>query len=178
MTKSVKQASDKTAKVGQDINITEIDPRQLRNALGCFATGVTIITAANEQGIRVGLTANSFSSVSLNPPLVSWSLSLHAPSFPIFQDASHFAVHVLATDQRDLAAKFATSAADKFSGVDTIKGLGDAPLLEGSLARFQCRNAYRHYGGDHIIFLGSVEKFENFKGKPLIFCKGEFGDFA
>ena len=178
MSKSVEQTDDEASTVGEDIKATGIDPHELRNVLGCFATGVTIITATNEQGVRVGLTANSFSSVSLNPPLVSWSLSLHAPSFPIFQDASHFAVHVLATDQRALATKFATSTADKFAGVDTIKGLGEAPLLEGSVARFQCRNAYRHYGGDHIIFLGSVEKFEKFKGKPLIFCKGEFGDFV
>jgi flavin reductase (DIM6/NTAB) family NADH-FMN oxidoreductase RutF len=154
-----------------------IDPRALRNALGCFTTGVTIITAMNEAGKKAGLTANSFSSVSLNPPLVSWSLALYAPSQPVFQDSSHFAVHVLARDQEDLAMHFATPSDDKFAGVETVEGLGQAPLLAGTLAIFQCRNAYRYYGGDHIIFLGNVEKFESREGAPLLFCRGAFGDF-
>ena len=154
----------------------KIDPRQLRDALGCFTTGVTIITAAGPDGRRVGLTANSFSSVSLDPPLVSWSLSLYAPSLAVFQDASHFAVHVLARDQEDLAMHFARSADDKFAGIPTAPGLGGAPLLEGAIARFQCANSYRYYGGDHILFMGTVETFESGGGDPLLFCRGQFGD--
>jgi flavin reductase (DIM6/NTAB) family NADH-FMN oxidoreductase RutF len=156
----------------------KIDPRELRNALGCFTTGVTIITALGEDGRKVGLTANSFSSVSLDPPLVSWSLSLYAPSLAVFQDASHFAVHVLARDQESLAMHFARSSDDKFAGIETEPGLGGAPLLDGAIARFQCRNAYRYYGGDHIIFLGMVEIFESGEGDPLLFCRGRFGDLA
>ncbi len=163
------------AKSGPD---GDIDPRALRNALGCFTTGVTIITAMNAQGKKAGLTANSFSSVSLNPPLVSWSLSLYAPSLAIFQDSSHFAVHVLARDQEDLAMHFATPSDDKFADIQTVEGLGGAPLLAGAIATFQCRNAYRYYGGDHIIFLGGVESFEAGEGDPLLFCRGAFGDFA
>lgn len=155
-----------------------IDPRALRDALGCFTTGVTIITALGEGGRKVGLTANSFSSVSLDPPLVSWSLSLYAPSLPVFQDASHFAVHVLARDQEHLALKFANTGEDKFAGLETEPGLGGAPLLSGAIARFQCRNSYRYYGGDHILFLGTVEAFEAGDGEPLLFCRGRFGDFA
>jgi flavin reductase (DIM6/NTAB) family NADH-FMN oxidoreductase RutF len=164
--------TDKNGKDGK------IDPRELRDALGCFTTGVTIITARGDDGRCVGLTANSFSSVSLDPPLVSWSLSLYAPSLAVFQDASHFAVHVLARDQEDLAMQFARSAEDKFAGVETVPGLGGAPLLEGAIARFQCANAYRYYGGDHIIFLGMVETFEAGDGEPLLFCRGAFGDLA
>ena len=155
-----------------------LDLLQLRNALGCFATGVTIITASGADGKRVGLTANSFSSVSLNPPLVSLSLSLHSPSLAVFQDASHFAVHVLAREQEDLAARFAQPADDKYAGLGMTEGLGGAPLLGGAVARFQCRNAYRYYGGDHVIFLGSVETFDSAPGDPLIFCRGQFGDLA
>ncbi|NKB52844.1 MAG: flavin reductase [Rhizobiaceae bacterium] len=154
----------------------EIDPRLLRDALGSFATGVTIITAAGDNGLRIGLTANSFSSVSLNPALVSWSLASHAPSMPIFQNCSHYSIHVLRRDQEDLAIRFSQSRDDKFEGVQVIEGVGGAPVLADCLANFQCRNAYRHAGGDHIIFLGAVEKFELGEGAPLIFHRGKFGD--
>ncbi len=155
---------------------TEFDPRLLRDALGSFATGVTIITAAGDNGLRVGLTANSFSSVSLNPALVSWSLASHAPSMPVFQNCSHFSIHVLKRDQEELAIRFSQSRDDKFDGVNVKEGLGGAPVLAECLASFQCRNAYRHAGGDHIIFLGAVEKFEVDGGAPLIFHRGKFGD--
>lgn len=170
----------KTSKAGPPIagETQKAEARALRDALGCFATGVTIVTAAGPDGARVGLTANSFSSVSLNPPLVSWSLSLYSPSLAVFQDASHFAVHVLARDQEALALRFAKPAADKFAELEIETGLGGAPLLPGALATFQCRNAHRYYGGDHIIFLGSVEMYEQGTGEPLIFCRGGFGALA
>lgn len=157
------------------------DYRALRNAFGSFATGVTIITARGEgkdADVVVGLTANSFSSVSLNPALVSWSLALHAPSLPIFQNCSHYAIHVLGHEQRHMAERFAQSRDDKFDGLDLSDGLGRAPLLADSLAVFQCRNAHRYTGGDHIIFLGQVEKFDCNQGRPLIFHAGKFGDLA
>src|SRR3954447_9205170 len=113
-----------------------INARDFRNALGSYATGVTIITAADADGKPVGLTCNSFTSVSLNPPLVLWSLIIYSQSMSVFQHASHFAVNVLGTAQQDLAAKFAVSSADKFAGVKWKPGLGGAPVLAGSVANF------------------------------------------
>ncbi|MEP0944506.1 MAG: flavin reductase family protein [Rhizobiaceae bacterium] len=157
------------------------DYRALRNAFGSFATGVTIITARGEgsdNNITVGLTANSFSSVSLNPALVSWSLASHAPSLSIFQNCTHYAIHVLRDEQKHLAERFAQSRDDKFNGLGLKDGLGGAPILADSLAVFQCQNAHRYTGGDHIIFLGQVEKFDCNAGRPLVFHAGKFGDLA
>lgn len=156
----------------------EFDPRDLRNALGCFATGVTIITADGPGDVQVGLTANSFSSVSLNPALVSWSLASHAPSMPIFQDCSHYAIHVLSRQQQELAIRFSQPRDDKFDGLKIQPGLGNAPIIPGALATFQCHNAYRHAGGDHVIFLGAVEKYDHTDGEPLVFHQGQFTDVA
>ena len=155
----------------------DFDPRDYRTALGAFATGVTVITARAPDGRRVGLTVNSFASVSLNPPLVLWSLSLHSPSLPVFQDASHFAVNILDAHSTDLALRFARPASDRFAGVALEEGEGGAPLLRRALARFACRNALRHYGGDHVIFLGAVERYDHRPGEPLLFCRGAFGAF-
>lgn len=156
----------------------ELDYRALRNAFGCFATGVTIITATSTSGVSVGLTANSFSSVSLNPALVSWSLASHAPSLSVFQNCSHYAIHVLRKEQQELAMRFAQSRDDKFAGLQLEEGLGAAPILSDALAIFQCANSYRHAGGDHVIFLGEVAEFEQNSGDPLIFHGGKFGDLA
>src|ERR1700692_3231388 len=136
-----------------------IDPRDFRNALGTYATGVTIITAMTADGKPYGLTCNSFASVSLNPPLVLWSLGMFSQALNVFQNASHFAVHVLGASQQALATKFAKSSEEKFAGVDWTPGLGKAPLLANSVANFQCRAANRYYGGDHVIFLGAVEAY-------------------
>ncbi len=156
----------------------EFDPRDFRNALGSFATGVTIITAQLPDGRRAGLTCNSFASVSLNPPLVLWSLVTHSPSLTLFQEATHFTVNVLGASQGDLAMKFARPADDKFAGVDWTPGLGGAPILGGVVAVFQCRNSYRYYGGDHIIFLGAVEAYGYTRDEPLLFSRGAFGSFT
>src|SRR3978361_1006835 len=118
-----------------------INPRDFRNALGTYATGVTIITAAGTDGKPYGLTCNSFASVSLNPPLVLWSLVIYSSSMNVFQNASHFAVNVLGASQEALANKFAKSSEDKFVGVAWTPGLGGAPLLADSVANFQCRAA-------------------------------------
>jgi flavin reductase (DIM6/NTAB) family NADH-FMN oxidoreductase RutF len=155
-----------------------IDPRDFRNALGCFGTGVTVITAMGSDGRRVGLTANSFSSVSLNPPLVLWSLVMHSPSLAVFQEASHFTVNVLAQHQEHLARHFARASDDKFAGMAWKPGLGGAPVLEDVVAEFQCRNAYRYYGGDHVIFLGAVESYTYGPQEPLLFSRGTFGSFT
>src|SRR4051794_30537580 len=157
---------------------SQIDPRDFRNALGSYATGVTIITAADAGGKPAGLTCNSFTSVSLNPPLVLWSLVIYSQSMSVFQNASHFAVNVLGTAQQDLAAKFAVSSADKFAGVKWTPGLGHAPVLAGSVANFQCRTADRYYGGDHVIFLGAVEAYAYNREAPLLFARGGYGRFT
>lgn len=159
-------------------NSSSIDPRDFRNALGAFATGVTVITAAGPDGKFVGLTCNSFASVSLNPPLVLWSLGVYSPSLSIFQNASHFAVNVLGVSQRDLAVQFATRSDNKFAGVAWEPGLGSAPILAGAVAAFQCRSADRYYGGDHVIFLGAVEAYAYNDTEPLLFARGGFGHFS
>jgi flavin reductase (DIM6/NTAB) family NADH-FMN oxidoreductase RutF len=154
-----------------------IDPRDFRSALGTFATGVTIITTAAPDGKPYGLTCNSFASVSLNPPLVLWSLVIFSSSMSVFQDASHFAVNVLGASQQALANKFAISSEDKFVGVEWTPGLGNAPLLKDSVATFQCRAANRYYGGDHVIFLGAVEAYSYNRREPLLFARGGYGRF-
>lgn len=156
---------------------SQIDPRDFRNALGTYATGVTIITAAAPDGKPYGLTCNSFASVSLNPPLVLWSLVVYSSSLTIFQNASHFTVNVLGASQQALANKFAKSSDDKFTGVDWAPGLGGAPVLAESVANFQCRSANRYYGGDHVIFLGAVEAYTYTAKEPLLFARGVFGRF-
>ena len=159
-------------------NSSPIDPRDFRTALGSFATGVTVITATLPNSRPVGLTCNSFASVSLNPPLVLWRLVAFSPSMGVFQNASHFTVNVLGASQRDLAMQFAKPAEDKFAGVTWERGLGDAPVLAGTVASFQCRTAARYYGGDHVIFLGAVESYAYNHAEPLLFAHGGFGQFT
>ncbi|HEX9212869.1 MAG TPA: flavin reductase family protein [Bradyrhizobium sp.] len=156
---------------------SSIDPRDFRNALGTYATGVTIITAAGPDGKPYGLTCNSFASVSLNPPLVLWSLVVYSSSLTAFQNASHFTVNVLGASQQALANKFAKSSDDKFTGVDWTPGLGNAPVLAESVANFQCRSVNRYYGGDHVIFLGAVEAYTYNAKEPLLFARGVLGRF-
>jgi flavin reductase (DIM6/NTAB) family NADH-FMN oxidoreductase RutF len=155
-----------------------IDARDFRAALGTYATGVTIITAAAVDGKPYGLTCNSFASVSLNPPLVLWSLVLYSSSLSVFQNASHFAVNVLGASQQKLADKFARPTEDKFAGVAWTPGLGNAPLIPDSVASFQCRSINRYYGGDHVIFLGAVEAYSYNRKEPLLFARGSYGRFA
>ena len=155
-----------------------IDPRDFRNALGSYGTGVAIVTAMAADGKPYGVTCNSFASVSLNPPLVLWSLGMFSQGLPIFQNASHFAVNVLGVSQQALAQQFAKSSGDKFAGVDWRPGLGKAPVIAGSVAQFQCRAVNRYYGGDHIIFLGAVEAYSYNGQEPLLFARGGFGKFV
>ena len=150
------------------------DPRELRKAFGQFTTGVTVITTRAPDGRRVGMTANSFSSVSLDPPLVLWSLARQAPSVCDFQGASHFAIHVLAADQHLLSRRFSTPQQDKFVGLDCAEGPAGVPLIDGVLARFVCRNVRQYDGGDHLIFIGQVERCERFDGEPLAFHAGYY----
>ena len=150
------------------------DAGEFRKALGSFATGVTIITARDASGASVGLTVNSFNSVSLSPPLVLWSLAETSNSLPVFRAATHWAVHVLAADQDALSGRFARRGEDKFAGLDTDTGLGAVPLLRGCTARFQCRTAFQYQGGDHLIFVGEVLAFDRRDSAPLVFHGGTY----
>jgi 3-hydroxy-9,10-secoandrosta-1,3,5(10)-triene-9,17-dione monooxygenase reductase component len=149
-----------------------IDPIQLRRALGSFVTGVTVVTTLTPSGEPVGLTVNSFNAVLLSPPLVLWSLALSAASFDVFDSASHFAVNVLAQDQRALSERFARTGGDKFGGVAWRKGIGGLPLLDGSAAHFACRTAMRYPGGDHVIPIGEVLAHEHSEHAPLVHARG------
>ncbi|CAN5349096.1 flavin reductase family protein [soil metagenome] len=146
-----------------------------RAALGMFATGVTIVTARDATGQRVGLTANSFNSVSLSPPLVLWSLARSAGSMPAFERGSHYAINILAAEQHELAERFASKAADRFAGVEFREGASGAPVLEGAAAVFECFNRSQYEEGDHVIFVGEVERCERRAGaQPLIFHGGRY----
>src|SRR5271155_4059339 len=149
-------------------------PSQFRAALGAFATGVTIVTTHDRAGTDVGLTANSFNSVSLDPPMVLWSLARNSLSLPAFLECSHFGVHVLASNQQGLADIFATRGANKFSGLHLERGPDNIPLLAGCSARFQCKSAYQYQGGDHVIFVGEVVTFDQSELTPLVFHSGRY----
>ncbi|MEM9058188.1 MAG: flavin reductase [Pseudomonadota bacterium] len=148
--------------------------RRLRRALGKFATGVTVITTRTAEGVRLGVTANSFNSVSLDPPLILWSLAKSAASLPAYQAAEHFAVNVLAENQVHLSDHFAGRHGDKFNTVAFTDGLGEAPLLDGSAARFECRTHALHDGGDHCIIVGEVERFEDSRLPALLYYEGGY----
>jgi 4-hydroxyphenylacetate 3-hydroxylase, reductase component len=146
----------------------------LRAALGRFATGVTIITCLDAQGQRVGLTANSFTSLSLAPPLVLWSLRRASPSWPAFEAARHFAVNVLAEAQVDLSRRFASSKPGKFEEGVWGAGLGGAPVLSGCAAVFECVSHAAHDGGDHRLFIGQVLRCTDLAVAPLVFQGGHY----
>ncbi|WP_422421665.1 flavin reductase [Pseudomonas sp. GZD-222] len=156
------------------MNSNPFDPKQFRQALGAFTTGVTIVTTRGADGLDYGLTANSFNSVSIDPPMVLWSINKDSSSAHAFTQGSHFAVHILATDQEPLSNRFAKSSTDKFSGLDLQRGPSDIPLLDGCSARFQCKTTYQYEGGDHIILVGEVLAFDRFDKAPLVFHSGGY----
>src|SRR3981081_611272 len=133
-----------------------IDARQLRNALGRFATGVTVITTRGPNGNLEGLTANSFAALSLDPPLVLWSLNRRSSSLRSFQESGFFAVNVLSASQIDLSHRVATPSTNKFGGVSYDVGLGGCPLLQNSLATFECETEMKADGGDHVVLIGRI----------------------
>jgi flavin reductase (DIM6/NTAB) family NADH-FMN oxidoreductase RutF len=150
------------------------DRRDYRRALGQFATGVTVVTARASDGRRLGVTVNSFSSVSLNPPLILWSLSRQTPSLADFTNATHFAVNVLEAHQHHLSRQFSTPLPDKFAGVEFSEGAAGVPILNGVIAQFVCRKVRQYDGGDHVIFLGEVEQYKYGDGEPLVFHSGRY----
>jgi flavin reductase (DIM6/NTAB) family NADH-FMN oxidoreductase RutF/DNA-binding MarR family transcriptional regulator len=153
----------------------DLDPQAFRHALGHFATGVTIVTTRDENGERIGVTANSFNSVSMDPPLVLWSLDKRAHSLKAYETADYFVVNVLAADQVSLSNRFATRGEiDKFQGVSCSEGAGGAPVLAGCAAWFQCKKSFTYEGGDHVILVGEVVEFEASGRSGLVFHKGSY----
>ncbi len=149
--------------------------RDFRSTLGNFATGVTVITALSPDGEPIGVTISSFNSVSLDPPLILWSLSLNSPNIEAFSSASHYAVNVLSVDQRHISDGFASRKSDRFAGLSFSRGLSDVPLLDGCCAWFECTNEAHYPGGDHLIFVGHVERFAQGDAEmPLVFHNGGY----
>jgi len=152
--------------------------KSFRHALGCFPTGVAVITTTDAQGQPVGLTCNSFSSVSLEPPLVSWSLRKSSKSIEIFRQTKQFAINVLSHKQDDLSGRFASSSktmAEKFAAHPYAAGWGSTPVLDDCIANFQCSVFASHDAGDHVIFIGQVEAFEQSSDEDaLVFYKGAY----
>ena len=153
------------------------DTQELRGAFGCFATGVTIVSTVNGTGEFFGLTANSFTSLSLEPPLVLFCLDYKALSFDAFHEADHFAVNVLAEGQEELSAHFARSSVDKWNGIAYETWPSGCPVLPGCIAALECSTVTRHEGGDHLIIVGRVERmrYEDGEARPLLFYKGQYG---
>lgn len=164
------QEVDRNSKVA-----LELDPLQLRRAFGKFTTGVTIVTT-DSSGKPVGITCNSFASVSLEPPLLLWSLRKESSSYVDFVKAKYFAVNILAADQISLSGKFAKSGTDKFDGVVFEKGYGNVPILHETTASFECKVELIQEGGDHLIIVGRIVRFIQSERPPLVFSDGRYVD--
>ena len=152
--------------------------RAFRDTLGMFATGIAVVATRAPSGDPIGLTVNSFNSVSLDPPLIVWSMARHLPSLPVFEACEYYSVNVLADDQQHLSQLFASRSDDKFLGLEIDEGLYGVPLLKGCCARFECRNITRHPGGDHLVFISEVVRFDREPREPLIFHGGAYRRLA
>jgi flavin reductase (DIM6/NTAB) family NADH-FMN oxidoreductase RutF len=153
----------------------QLDTWDFKQAVGVFTTGVTVVTSCDDAGVRYGLTANSFTSVSLEPPLVLFCAYHLAPSLEGLIRSEHFAINVLASDQEDIAKRFARPAADKFAGLDWRVGIFGAPLLDRCIAHIECTLEQCHPSGDHDIVVGRVHRVRFYAGEPLIFHRSRYG---
>ncbi len=153
---------------------SNFDTSDLRRAFGRFATGVTVITTVLADGRKMGFTANSFASVSLDPPLVSWNYRRASPHLEVLLQARHFLIHVLSAAQIDISHQMSRPADDKFVGVPIDQGIGGAPRIQGSLATFECERYRTIEAGDHMIFLGKVVRYSHAEGQPLVFMDGRY----
>ena len=154
--------------------VRDFDSAHFRQALSQFATGVTVITTRLPDGSFRGLTASSFNSVSLDPPLVLWSLGEGANSMPVFSGNSHYVINVLGAEQAALAERFARRHEKPFEGVEYELSRTGQPILKGAVAWFECHNRSRYPEGDHVIFVGEVEDCEVHPQSPLVFHNGQF----
>ena len=155
------------------------DLRTFRDTLSLFVTGVTIITTRDETGSPVGITANSFNSVSLEPPLVLWSIGLNALSLSAFSNAKAFAVHILREDQAELSQRFAKSGTNKFEGLAIESGLHNLPILPDCAARLECLPYAKHEAGDHTLFIAEVQRLASDPdAMPLVYHGGRYAELA
>jgi len=152
----------------------KIDTLSFRKALSAYATGVTVITTLDAAGQKVGMTASSFTSLSLDPPLILWNIDKNTGCFDAFYTCKHFAVHVLQKHQADVSEHFAGRGFDKFDTIASEEGLNGVPLLTDYAARFQCATEHRYEGGDHVILVGRVLEMTEKPSQPLIFCNGRY----
>jgi len=155
-----------------------LDGRELRQILGCYPTGVAVMATRDAEGNPVGLTCNSFTSVSLSPPLVLWCLALYSPNLPAFLEAPYFSINFLSAGQIELSRRFSAPVADRFEGVQHAAGTGDVPLIADCAAHLECRQETRHYAGDHVIFIGRVVNATRATHKPLVFSAGQYGSLV
>jgi flavin reductase (DIM6/NTAB) family NADH-FMN oxidoreductase RutF len=158
-----------------------LDNTTLRNIFGHFATGVIVVTAETASGERLGMTMSSFNTVSLDPPLILFSIHRNARSFPAWQSVDRYAVNILGSNQEDVANRFARAKDDKWEGVRSSVASGEAPILSGCPLSIQCEAQARFDGGDHEIFLGKVvsfQKSETASTYPLVFYGGRFRALA
>lgn len=151
--------------------VPRLETRALRDALGQFATGVAVVTTTADDNTPVGMTINSFTSMSMTPPLVAWCVDRRAAGYPVFAHTHHFCISVLADDQIELAKRFATPGGDKFRGIACD---GSAPVIEGACAYFRCDTDQRFLLGDHLMLVGRVIEFEKQTAMPLLFAQGRF----
>ncbi len=151
-----------------------LDPREIRNVMGHFATGVTVITTKDSSGKPFGLTVNSFTSLSLNPPLVIVCVDKTVDCYACFDESKVFAVNILSEEQEDLSRRFATKGIEKFAGLPWHSGDHGAPILEGVMGCIECRINLRYEGGDHTIFVGEILQATAQGDRPLLFFKGKY----
>lgn len=163
-----------TVTTDSSTELPALDPLELRRCLGSFVTGVTVITALDVHGQPEGITANSFSSLSLDPPLIVWSLRLNARSFLTYQNAKQFAVNILAQDQLHISNRFASSGVNRFEGIDYQSGLAGVPLIAGCASYLECSLQATHPGGDHLLFVGRVERIHVVNKPPLAYSGGSY----
>jgi len=153
-------------------------PREFRRTLGCFPTGVAVVTTVTRDNDPIGVTVNSFSSVSLDPPLILWSLARTAWSLPHFVSARSFGINILARHQQDICIAFSRNVKDRFEGVSWHRGIDGIPILDDTVATLQCRQRTRYDGGDHEIFVGQVLECRSTDHDPLMFYRGQLGPVA
>ena len=151
-----------------------MDSKDFRRALSSFATGIGVVTTLDTKGEKVGITISSFNSVSLEPPLILWSIGLDSLSYDVFAEADHFAVHILASHQKDLCDRFAQSGENKFGRFECREGLHGVPILPDFVACFECSTEHVYPGGDHKIIVGRVHRFEERAADPLIYYRSRF----
>lgn len=158
----------------ENLTVSAFDSRKYRETLGCFGTGVCLILTEDDDGNLRGITANSFSSVSLHPPIILWSIDVHSDRCALFTEASRFSVNFLRADHDDLSRRFASNSDAILSGGESELGDLNVPVLKGALGHIVCETSWRQKAGDHIVIFGAVKGFQSGEGAGLGFFKGQY----